>query len=197
MKPLFCKTERLVVRLLELKDFEAWREAHRKMDKSQNTWDLGPKPEHELTKATFRKLISRQTKLSKKDHHYRLAVFDKNGALVGGVSIMEVARGISQTAFLGYRIFNSYWRMGYGKEAVKAILDIGFDDIKLHRIEAGVEPKNIRSIRLAKSLGMRREGLKKRAIYLRNQWVDLLMFTVTCEDLDKKFDVSKLQKLMR
>ena len=63
-----------------------------------------------------------------------------------------------------------------------------FKDIKLHRIEAGVEPGNRRSIRLAKSLGMRREGLKKRAIFLRGEWRDLLMFTLTSEDLGIKFN---------
>lgn len=164
------------------------------MAKSQNIWDLGPKGETELTKVHFKKLLSSRLKLRKRDNHYSLGVFDKNGALVGGVSIMEVARGISQTAFLGYMIFNNYWGMGYGKEAVKAMIDIGFDDIKLHRIEAGIEPGNIRSIKLAKTLGMRREGLKKRAIFLRNQWVNLLMFTLTCEDVKKKFDTTTLKR---
>lgn len=46
------------------------------------------------------------------------------------------------------------------------MIDIGFKDIKLHRIEAGIEPGNKRSIALAKSLKMRREGLKKRPFSL-------------------------------
>ncbi len=167
------------------------------MNPCMNKWDHGGKPEKDLTKAQFKKLVSDQSKRRKLDTFYDLGVFDRTGHLVGNVSLMEVSRGISQTAFLGYRIYNNYWRMGYGKEAVLAMIDIGFKDLRLHRIEAGIEPGNIRSIRLAKSLGMRREGLKKRAIFLRSQWVDLLMYTLTSEDFGLKFKVSNLRKKPR
>ena len=103
--------------------------------------------------------------------------------LVGGVSLMEVSRGISQTCYLGYRIFNAHWGKGFAAEAARAAIDIGFKELKLHRIEAGIEPDNRRSLKLARRLKMRREGLKKRALYLRNQWIDLVMYTLTTEDL--------------
>ena len=188
MKLLTRITPRLVVRPIESKDYSVWRQANLTMLRPQNIWDLGPIPQRKLTQSGFRKMLRGQTERRKKDTFYSLGVFDKAGTLVGGVSIMEVARGISQTAFLGYRIFNRYWGKGYAKESVRAVIEIGFEDIKLHRIEAGIEPKNLRSIRLAKSLGMRREGLKKRALFLRKTWVDLIMFTVTTEDGGRKFN---------
>ncbi|MBY0416031.1 MAG: GNAT family N-acetyltransferase, partial [Bdellovibrionales bacterium] len=151
-------------------------------------WDQGPKSIEELTKEKFKIILKNQSDRRSKDIFYDLGVFLNDGTLVGVVSIMEVARGISQTAFLGYRIFNPYWGQGYAKDAVQMIIDIGFKDIKLHRIEAGIEPGNKRSIALAKSLKMRKEGLKKRAIFLREMWVDLLMYTLTTEDLGYKFD---------
>lgn len=119
-------------------------------------------------------------------------MFKKRGELIGGVSLMEVSRAISQTCFLGYRIFNGHWGQGYAKEAVKAVIDIGFQDLKLHRIEAGIEPNNKRSLQLAKSLKMRREGVKKRALFLRNKWVDLAMYTLTCEDVGRRFNTKGL-----
>lgn len=100
---------------------------------------------------------------------------------------MEVVRGLTHTCFLGYYLYNNYWGRGLAKEAVLATLDIGFRDLKLHRIEAGIEPNNHRSQRLARSLKMRREGVKKRALYLRGQWVDLVMFTLTTEDMGIEF----------
>lgn len=193
MKRLFRKTKRLIIRPLDAKDFDAWKNGHLGLVGLRNTWDIGPRPTDELTKANFKKVLSGLKKLREKDRFYDLGVFDRQGDLIGGVSLMEVVRGISHSAFLGYRIFNSHWRKGYGKEAVKATLDIGFNDLKLHRIEAGIEPGNIRSIRLAKSLRMRREGLKKRAIFLRNKWVDLLMYSLTTEDIGKKFNTSVLR----
>ena len=94
-----------------------------KMGQSRNTWDLGPKPAKELTRAGFKMILASQKEHRRKDTHYDLGVFDANGLLVGGVSVMQVARGISHTAFLGYRIFNSHWRLGYGKEGVQAMID--------------------------------------------------------------------------
>ncbi len=193
MKYLNRKTKQLHIRPLQLKDFGSWKYANLAMNPCMNKWDHGAKPEKDLTKDQFKKLLLGQSERRKLDTFYDLGVFDREGHLVGNVSVMEVARGISQTAFLGYRIYNNYWRKGYGKEAVQAMIDIGFKDIKLHRIEAGIEPGNIRSIRLAKSLGMRREGLKKRAIFLRSGWVDLLMYTLTSEDFGLKFKTSNLR----
>ncbi len=151
-----------------------------------------PKLPSELTKSNFNKIVNARNKLRESDSFYDLAIFNKKGIFVGNVAVMEVSRGISQTAFLGYKIFNNHWRQGYGKESVQAIIDIGFKDIKLHRLEAGIEPTNIRSIKLAKSLGMRREGIKKRSLFLRNEWVDLVMYSLTTEDLGIKFNSSDL-----
>lgn len=189
---LFRKTKRLHIRPLRFEDFRVWREAQLRMSPSKNCWDLGPKPPAEITKENFKKILAGQKERRQKGTYYDFGVFDTKGNLVGGVSLMEVSRGVSQTAFLGYRVFNNCWRRGYGKEAVRAMIDIGFKDLRLHRIEAGIEPGNIRSIRLAKSLKMRREGIKKRAIFLRNQWVDLIMYTLTTEDVGIRFDSKKI-----
>ncbi len=192
MKQLVRKTRRLVIRPLEIKDYEAWKKANLGMSKPQNTWDLGPRSPHELKRSDFKRILGAQAEKRKRDFFYDLAVFNKSGELIGGVSLMEVSRAISQTCFLGYRIFNGHWGQGYAKEAVKAIIDIGFCDLKLHRIEAGIEPNNTRSLRLAKSLKMRREGVKKRALFLRDTWIDLVIYTLTCEDVGRKFNTKGL-----
>ncbi len=193
MKYLARKTRQLELRCLTLKDYNCWKQAQLKMKKSQNTWDASSRTSDSLTKTEFKKIIQGQIERRNKDTFYDLGVFDKTGVLIGGVSIMEVSRGISQTAYLGYRIFNNYWGKGYGKEAVRAMIEIAFEDIKLHRIEAGIEPSNKRSLKLARSLGMRREGLKKRVLFLRNTWVDLIMFTLTSEDLNLKYPTKNLK----
>ena len=86
--------------------------------------------------------------------------------------ILDIIRGPSQSAFLGYGLFNRHRGQGFGKEAVNAMIEIAFKDLNLHRIEAGIEPTSRRSILLARSLKLRKEGLKKRAVLLRGQWVD-------------------------
>lgn len=184
-KHLYRKTKRIIVRPFELEDFAAWKEAHESTPKAKNRWDLNPVAAP--TKIAFKKMLKHHADSLKADRFYTFALFNEDGKLIGDVLLMDVIRRIAQTCFLGYRIFNPYWGQGYAKEAVRAVLDIGFTDLKIHRIEAGIEPGNIRSIKLAKSLRMRKEGVKKRAVFLRGKWVDLLIYTVTTEDLGYKF----------
>lgn len=179
---LSIKTKRLVIRPLELKDYPAWVRAFTTMRAPQNTWDRKNRPLEELTLAKFKKILREQKAMRAKDYFYDLAVFDKKGEILGTVSLMNVVRGLSQTAFLGYGILNPYWGQGFGKEAVRAGIEWGFRELKLHRIEAGVEPTNRRSILLARSLKMRKEGTKKKAVYLRETWVDLVIYSLTCEE---------------
>lgn len=162
------------------------------MSKAQNTWDSNPRTESELTKLKFRELMKQQGERRKNDTFYDLGVFDRAGHFVGRTSLMQIIRGISHTAFLGYQIFNPYWGHGYAAEAVSATIDIAFRDVKLHRVEAGIEPNNKRSVRVAKKLKMRHEGVKRRMLFLREKWVDASIYSLTTEDLGIKFDTQKL-----
>lgn len=132
------------------------------------------------------------------DRFYVLGVFEKaSGQQIGFVSVMDVLRGMGQQAYLGYFINNRFWGRGFGKEAVLAMIDIAFRDIGLHRVEAGIEPHNRRSIQLARSIGLRKEGFKKRAVYLDRQWRDLTMYSATCEDFGIKWRRRKIIKKAR
>jgi ribosomal-protein-alanine N-acetyltransferase len=181
-------TPRLVVRTLREGDEAAWREAWTTMLPAKNRWDVGPRARAELSRAAFEELIDTEARWRETDSRYPLVVVRlDDGAIVGAIGIVDVVRSISQTAFLGYRIFNRHWGQGFAGEAVRAAIDIAFVDLGLHRVEAGIEPGNRRSIRLARSLGMRLEGRKKLAVHLRDQWVDLSVYALTCEDLGYRF----------
>lgn len=184
MPPLHRTTKRLVIRPLEAGDFGVWRAAHAGLPPPRNRWDRGRRSPDELSRARFREVLSSQRRLRREDRFYSLGVFERaSGTLVGGASLMDVMRGLAQSAFLGWSVHSPFWRRGYGKEAVRALIDIGFRDVGLHRLEAGIEPENRRSILLARSLGLRKEGLKRRAVFLRDRWVDLGIYAVTCEDV--------------
>ncbi len=181
-------TERLVVRSMRASDESAWRAAWSEMLPARNRWDVGPRALSELTSAAFSEQLAVEARRREAGTHFPLVVVRRDdGALVGNVGIVDVVRGLAQGAFLGYRIYNRHWGLGYAGEAVRAAIDVAFLDLGLHRVEAGIEPHNRRSIRLARSLGMRLEGRKKLAAYLRGSWVDLMVYALTCEDLGYRF----------
>lgn len=189
------RSQRLVLRPLRGSDYPAWREANSQMLPPQNRWDRKRWPLEEFTRAHFRKVLAAQAKLRKDDDFYECGVFLREGTLIGVVSAMNVVRGVSHTAFLGYVIFNRHWGRGYGKESVRLMFDLAFRDLKLHRLEAGVEPGNRRSILLARSLGMRKEGLKKRMVNLRGGWQDLIIYSITCEELGIRWKGKSVARL--
>ena len=180
-------TERLILRLYRETDYEMWRETYSTLPKPKNRWDNGPKPLEKLTVGGFNKTLANQEKDSSEDKFYCLNAFEKDsGQLIGQCSLMDISRVIFQNTYLGYVIYSPCWRKGYGKEAVSAMFDVAFNTLKLHRVEAGIEPNNKRSIALAKSFNMRREGLSKRRLFYRDEWVDMIIYAITVEDLGLK-----------
>lgn len=176
-------TKRLTIRAYKSTDYKAWKEAYSSLPlKKKNTWDTARKEESYLTREKFKSLLAQQKKNSADEIFYNFGIFLKNGTLIGNTSLMDISRRVFQNAYLGYGIFNQYWGKGYGKEAVLAVIDIGFKELNLHRVEAGIDPQNKRSIALAKSIGLRREGLSLRRIYLREKWLDLVLFAATSEE---------------
>lgn len=178
----------LEVRPYENKDFKSWQNAFLNISaKPRNKYDIiRPRDAKKLTLRNFNKTLKMHAKNRKDDFYYSFGIFLRDGTMVGHVSIMDVSRGIFQNAYLGYSLMNSHWGKGYGKQAVKFALDIAFKDLKLHRVEAGIEPKNTRSIALAKSVGLRREGFSKKRLFLRGKWEDIVQYVALSEEYKVK-----------
>jgi ribosomal-protein-alanine N-acetyltransferase len=188
---LFKKAKNVIVRPFELHDYENWAQAHASMRAPQNEWDETNWVDSELTLAKFKKFLKTYTQLKAQDKFYNFGIFRKDdGVLVGVVSLMDISRGVFQNAYLGYRIFNNFWGEGYGTEACEATLQIAFKDLKLHRVEAGIAPKNKRSIRLAKKIGLKKEGLSPRRLFINDTWVDIVVYAATSEDFGYKYRFS-------
>ena len=193
LNPDFEKlTARLVVRPYRAADYHEWRETLLNLPEAQNTWDMGPRAPEDLTREKFKALLQADKRQRDQDTYYSFIAFEQTtGRMVGSASLMDISRALFQNAYLGYRVHSPYWGMGYGREIARAVIEIGFHDLELHRIEAGVEPTNTRSIELAEALNMRYEGLSKRRLYLRGQWVDAAIYALTAEDMGIEDSVGK------
>jgi len=181
-------TRRLILRPFHAKDYKAWYNAYyAHASPAQDAWDSDPKDKKTCTPARFKRLMKRLNELARKDDYYRYGVFDKaSGTLVGEIDFDIYVRSTHQFANFGYRIFNTHWGKGFGKEAAAAGLKIGFQQLKLNRLEAAIHPANRKSIRLAQAIGMQREGIKKRYWFEHGRWTDHLIYVANPEDIGLK-----------
>jgi ribosomal-protein-alanine N-acetyltransferase len=92
--------------------------------------------------------------------------------LVGVVNISEIVRGSFQSAYLGYYAFAPLAGSGLMRAGLAKVIRHAFTAMKLHRLEANIQPGNTRSIKLVKSLGFRREGFSPRYLKIGGRWRD-------------------------
>ncbi|MCM3628564.1 GNAT family N-acetyltransferase [Paenibacillus glycanilyticus] len=102
--------------------------------------------------------------------------------LIGRIALTGVSKGAFQNAYLGYFIDEAHNGQGYATAAVSLIVRKAFDELNLHRIQAGVMPRNERSVRVLQKAGFRQEGLAQRYLKINGIWEDHLLFAITSED---------------
>lgn len=81
-----------------------------------------------------------------------------------------------------YSLMPNHWNKGFGTEVVKRIIAFGFNELKLHRIQAGVATANHRSIHVLEKAGMIREGLRRKYLPLQGEWQDSYHYAILEDD---------------
>ncbi|MEH7081683.1 GNAT family protein [Neobacillus drentensis] len=109
---------------------------------------------------------------SNNDLSYMFGIFTNEGRLIGIIHLFHVLRGSLQSAFIGYFLDEKHNGRGYTTEAVKLLVEYAFKELKLHRIEAGVMPHNIGSIRVLEKSGFHKEGLAVKNVKINGKWED-------------------------
>jgi ribosomal-protein-alanine N-acetyltransferase len=103
-------------------------------------------------------------------------------ALVGVVNVNEIVHGCFRSAYLGYYAFVPHAGRGLMKEGLAHVITHAFGTMKLHRLEANIQPGNLRSKALVKTLGFRREGLSPRYLKINGRWRDHERWAILSED---------------
>ena len=95
-----------------------------------------------------------------------------DGALVGYFDVSQIIRGPLQSAFLGYGGVEAQAGQGYMTEATGLLLRYVFVELRLHRIEANIQPGNEPSLALVRRAGFVREGFSERYLKIGGRWRD-------------------------
>lgn len=185
------KTDRLILRTFEKSDLEQVLSYYSLPDVQRYLdWKARDKSEAKSAFESMRK----QTRLSRPGEVLTLAVVRKSdGRVVGHVSLRYTDATAAQGE-IRFAIAPTFRRHGYGAEAVKAAITMGFDDYKLHRIFARTAGSNEASANLLKRLGMRLEAHYREHALFQGEWDEELHFAI----LDREWQRgSKVREIAR
>jgi ribosomal-protein-alanine N-acetyltransferase len=96
----------------------------------------------------------------------------ETGAVAGSVNLNSVIRGRYQGASLGYAAFAPSAGKGYITEGIAAVMEYAFTELRLHRLEACIQPGNKASLAVVQRLGFHFEGVSPDYLYIDGDWRD-------------------------
>ena len=105
-----------------------------------------------------------------------------NDEIIGVININEIVQGGFQNGYLGYYAFEEFQGKGFMKPGLTLVLKEAFQNIKLHRLEANIQPENKASIFLVKSCGFKKEGFSPRYLKVNGRWRDHERWAITSEN---------------
>ncbi len=180
-RPLI-RTPNLILRAPQAGDYAAWSllrmESRDFLTPWEPTWN-----EDDLTRNSFRLRVKRAAREIAADEAYSLFVVDaRTDALLGGLTLGLVRRGVAQACTLGYWMGERHAGKGHMSEAVRGALRFAFQDLALHRVEAACLPSNEPSRRLLERVGFQHEGLARAYLRINGLWADHLLYAALASD---------------
>ena len=172
------ESDRVVLRTPQMSDYPAWVELRAASREFLTPWEPLWSND-ELSRASFRRRVRHYLRDLREDVGYALFIFSATSeALVGGLTLCNVRRGVTQSCTLGYWVGANFARQGYMTAAVRAVVPFVFDSLELHRLEAACLPTNAASIKLLEKTGFKREGLARRYLRINGVWQDHLLYAL-------------------
>jgi [ribosomal protein S5]-alanine N-acetyltransferase len=174
----------VTLRVPQSNDYDEWarvREVSRTfLTPWEPTW-----PADDLTRAAFRRRLKRYSEDLRSDLAYAFLVFRaQDGAMVGGLTLANIRRGVAQAGAIGYWVGAPFIRQGYMTAAMRALVPFCFGTLRLHRLEAACIPTNAASVALLEKTGFQREGYARAYLCINGIWQDHLLYARLKDDRD-------------
>lgn len=176
MTPVFpIETKSLLLRPYEERDFEDFAGLAGREDVTRYLY-WGPRDRAASREAFDRRLSGEAPEGGVKP--LSLALIDRiTGRFAGECGIVRV-KAEHRDGELGYMLHPDFHDRGLAIEAAREVLRIGFEVLKLHRIHASCDDRNIASARVLERLGMRKEGHFRRNEWVKGEWTGGLCYAL-------------------
>ena len=172
----------VVLRPPRMSDYKAWADLRAASRDFLQPWEPAW-PNDDLTRSAFRRRLSLYTRDRELGLGHAFLMFEAGtGALVGGVNLRSVARGVAQSGSIGYWAGLPYVRRGYTLAGVKAVARFAFRTLALHRIEAACCTDNTASAALLRKAGFEDEGMARGYLKINGIWRDHLLFGMVADE---------------
>jgi [ribosomal protein S5]-alanine N-acetyltransferase len=171
-------TDRLRLRRLAIEDAPNLHQAYGDAE-AMRFWNAPPSRDLAETEQRIRRSLS-----SDATSHTAWAILSQDDGRFIGMVNYHARQAWNHRLAVGWILVPGYWGQGYMQEAMRALLTHCFEALDTHRIEAEIEPENVRSARLADRLGFRREGLMRDVIFVADQPRSIWMYALLRPEWD-------------
>ena len=173
----------LLLRAPTMSDFSQWSELREQSRTFLTPWEP-IWPSDDLTRSGFRRRLRRYAEDIAEDRAYPFVILRENDhAIVGGVTLANVRRGIVQAGTIGYWVGEPHAGRSYMTTALRVLLPTLFGELNLHRVEAACIPSNLASVKVLEKCGFAREGLARRYLCINGVWQDHYLYGLLDEDV--------------
>lgn len=175
---------RLVMRPLVADDFAQWREVRTVNEDWLTKWEparISGQPDVVKNRQAFASRCAARQRERQLGTGYGFGVF-VNNQLAGEMNVSAIQRGPFQNAYVGYWIDQRFAGQEYTPEALVVAMRFAFEELRLHRLQIAIIPRNRPSRRVVEKLGIRLEGMAERYLEINGTWEDHLRYAITSED---------------
>jgi ribosomal-protein-alanine N-acetyltransferase len=182
--PTQLRGRRVLLRPLVLSDFDAWRQVRQRSRDWLVRWEPKPppgQPDDTESKPAFNARCGAREREWQLGTGYGFGIFVEE-QLAGEINLSGVQRGPFQNAYVGYWIDQAQAGHGYVPESLVVAARFAFEDLRLHRIQVAIIPRNTASRRVVEKLELRDEGVAQRYLAINGRWEDHIRYALTAEE---------------
>jgi [ribosomal protein S5]-alanine N-acetyltransferase len=179
---------RVLLRPLSVNDFPAWSEVRVRNAGWLLPWEpkrLPGQPDVTTDRDAFAIRCSARERERQLGTGYGFGIFVE-GRFVGEINLSALQRGPFQSAYIGYWIDEACAGEGYTPEALVVVARFAFEDLRLHRVQIAIIPRNRASRRVVEKLKIRDEGIAERYLEINGIWEDHVRYAITVEEWEQR-----------